>query len=90
MNNISRRKLTTRAGLSWCVLHDDPSFISSFVSVRIADEVCFKNTDNDANSTYPTVTITRAEHDILVKKAREFGMHTNYTMRNFFWASKTR
>ncbi|KAL0767486.1 hypothetical protein CaCOL14_009725 [Colletotrichum acutatum] len=30
------------------------------------------NTDNDPNSSYLTVTITRAEHDILVKKAREF------------------
>ncbi|KAK1659389.1 hypothetical protein BDP55DRAFT_733340 [Colletotrichum godetiae] len=30
------------------------------------------NADNDPNSSYLTITITRAEHDVLVKKAREF------------------
>ncbi|EXF82223.1 hypothetical protein CFIO01_03157 [Colletotrichum fioriniae PJ7] len=39
------------------------------------------NTDNDANSTYLTVTITRAEHDILVKKAREFANLRRNLMR---------
>ncbi|KXH63622.1 hypothetical protein CSAL01_06560 [Colletotrichum salicis] len=63
------------------LLHDCPSFFSSFILVRIANIACFKNADNDPNSSYLTVTITRAEHDILVKKAREFANLRRNLMR---------
>ncbi|KAI3533437.1 hypothetical protein CTAM01_02055 [Colletotrichum tamarilloi] len=75
------RRLTTRTGLNWYGLHDCPFFICSFVFVRIADEACLKNTDNDPNSSCLTVTITRAEHDILVKKAQEFANLRRNLMR---------